>query len=87
MAANTTGKSVKKAKEILKKNNEKIKFKMNPQPPKDTAKVQQIGSTDSFDCLGFGNSSPNYKMLAVVHRDIGSSVKPFCDNGIWYWKK
>jgi hypothetical protein len=58
---------------------------MKPQPPEGTAKVQQIGGTDSFDCLGFGKQAPNYVMLAVVHRPIGSTVRPVCKDGVWYW--
>jgi hypothetical protein len=52
--------------------------RMKPQPPEGTAKVQQLGGTDSFDCLGLG-------MLAVVHRPIGSTVRPVCKDGVWYW--
>lgn len=59
--------------------------RMKPQPPEGTAKVQQLGGTDSFECLGFGIDAPNYVMLAVVHRPIGSTVRPVCKDGVWYW--
>lgn len=59
--------------------------RMKPQPPDGTEKVQRIGSTDSFDCLGFGTDATNYVMLAVVHRPIGSTVRPVCKDGVWYW--
>ena len=59
--------------------------RMKPQPPEGTSKVQQLGGTDSFDCLGLGTDAPNYVMLAVVHRPIGSTVRPVCKNGVWYW--
>ena len=58
--------------------------RMNPQPPEGTAKVQQLGGTDSFECLEFGIDA-NYVMQAVVHRPIGSTVRPVCKDGIWYW--
>ena len=59
--------------------------RMKPQPPEGTVKVQQLGGTDSFECLGFGIDAPNYVMLAVVHRPIGSTVRPVCKDGVWYW--
>ena len=59
--------------------------RMKPQPPEGTAKVQQLGGTDSFECLGFGIDAPNPVMLAVVHRPIGSTVRPVCKDGVWYW--
>ena len=58
---------------------------MNPHPPDGTAKVQQLGNTDSFECLGFGTDAPNYIFLAVVWRPIGSDWKPRCKDGQWYW--
>ena len=59
--------------------------RMIPQPPEGTAKVQQLGTTDSFECLGFGTEAPQYVMLAVVHRSIGSTMRPVCKAGVWYW--
>jgi hypothetical protein len=58
---------------------------MKPQPPEDTAKIEQLKETDSFECMGFGKP-PNYIFLATVRRKAGSSQRPVCKDGVWYWK-
>jgi len=56
---------------------------MMPQPPEETQEVRQLGNTDVFECLGVDGY--NYGMLAVVRRPIGSTARPECVRGRWYW--
>jgi hypothetical protein len=62
---------------------EMSELRMRPQPPEGTAKVKQIGRTDNFDCLELGTNA----MLAVVRRPLNSTVRPVCENNVWYWRK